>query len=227
MRRLVAIRVIARARCLSAIQFSKSRNRCAGKTGGLIPAQAGIQYPRASADSIANAPEYWMPAFAGMTTEDGASDIAVSFSACSAPDARHRPVFGPAPGHAGLPVPSSPKGRAERQGVSPRPRRPHGLDAGSPHAAFATAPGQWPSPTPKIVELNRAVGSRSSPAFRTRMDFAACCITDQGIVACADPARIVRAVARACTWTVRPSCRRQSPVRLSAFRIGIRRFGHS
>ena len=47
------------------------------------------------------------------------------------------------------------KGRAERQGVSPRPRRPHGLDAGSPHAAFA-AHGQWPSPTPKIVELNRA-----------------------------------------------------------------------
>ena len=29
-------------------------------------------------------------------------------------------------------------------------------DAGSPHAVFATAPGQWPSPTPKIVGLNRA-----------------------------------------------------------------------
>ena len=39
---------------------------------------------------------------------------------------------------------------------TPRPRRPHGLDAGSPHAVFATAHGRWSSPTPKIVELNRA-----------------------------------------------------------------------
>ena len=30
------------------------------------------------------------------------------------------------------------------------------LDAGSPHAVFATAHGRWSSPTPKIVELNRA-----------------------------------------------------------------------
>ena len=69
---------------------------------------------------------------------------------------RHRPVSGPAPGLAGLSCSSSPpKGRAERQGVSPRPRRPHGLDAGSPHAAFA-AHERWSSPTPKIVEPNRA-----------------------------------------------------------------------
>ena len=47
------------------------------------------------------------------------------------------------------------KGRAERQGVSPRPRRPHGL-CGHPARRFP-AHGQWPSPTPKIVELNRAL----------------------------------------------------------------------
>jgi hypothetical protein len=40
------------------------------------------------------------------------------------PDARHRPVLTPAPGLAGLPVPHLPEERAERQGVSPRPRRP-------------------------------------------------------------------------------------------------------
>ena len=53
------------------------------------------------------------------------------------------------------------------------------VSAGSPHAAFA-AHEQWSSPTPKIVELNRASEAASTPAFRTRMDFAACCMS-QGL----------------------------------------------
>jgi hypothetical protein len=106
----------------------------------------------------------------------------------------------------------SPKGRAERQGVSPRPRRPHVVDAGIPHAAFA-AHGRWSSPTPKIVELNRASDAdlrlRSARGWIFRL---AASLTRK--FACADPARTARTVARACTWTVRPTRRRQSPVRL-------------
>ena len=107
----------------------------AGKTGGL-------KRPSLVTDSIVKQPGFALRATPGTAR-------------ASRTDTRHRPVFRPAPGLAGYPVPHLPKGRAERQGVSPRPRRPHGLDAGSPHAAFA-AHGQWPSPTPKIVELNRA-----------------------------------------------------------------------
>jgi hypothetical protein len=43
----------------------------------------------------------------------------------------------------------------------------------------SVAHGRWSSSTPKIVELNLSLGRRSSPAFRTRMDFSACCITDR------------------------------------------------
>ena len=62
-------------------------------------------------------------------------------------------------------VPLSPKGRAERQGVSPRPRRhvrAHGLRVLWAHGK------------------TNSLGSGSTPAFRTRMDFAACCMS-QGL----------------------------------------------
>ena len=81
---------------------------------------------------------------------------------------RHRPVFGPAPGLAGrharlaftpfapINVPCSPQGACGTTGRKSRARGARMCwHAGSPHAAFA-AHGQWPSPTPKIVELNRA-----------------------------------------------------------------------
>jgi hypothetical protein len=58
-----------------------------------------------------------------------------------------------------------PKGRAERQGVSPRPRRhvrAHGLRVLWAHGK------------------TNSHGSGSTPAFRTRMDFAACCMS-QGL----------------------------------------------
>ncbi len=50
---------------------------------------------------------------------------------------------------------------------------------GSPHAAFA-AHGQWPSPTPKIVGLNRAVEADLRLRSAREMDFAACCMS-QGL----------------------------------------------
>ena len=49
----------------------------------------------------------------------------------------------------------SPVGACGTAGDSPRPRRPHGLDAGS-RMPLSRAHEQWSSPTPKIVELNRA-----------------------------------------------------------------------
>ena len=80
-------------------------------------------------------------------------------------DARHRPVFCPAPGLAGRPVPFPPKGRAERQGVSPRPRR---------HVPEHMAP------CARKAHGKTSHGSSATPAFRTRMDFAACCMS-QGL----------------------------------------------
>ena len=82
-------------------------------------------------------------------------------------DTRHRPVFSPAPGLAGrsalgaCPFAQNQCSLLRRRGVrNDRAfHRARGartcLHAGSPHAAFA-AHGQWPSPTPKIVEPNRA-----------------------------------------------------------------------
>ena len=80
------------------------------------------------------------------------------------PDARHRPVFSPAPGRAGLPCSFFPQGACGTTGVSPRPRRhvrTHGLRVR------------------KHTATTNSLGRRSSPAFRTRMDFSACCITDR------------------------------------------------
>ena len=64
------------------------------------------------------------------------------------------------------------------------------LDAGSPHAAFA-AHGRWPSPTPKIVELNRA--SEADPRLRSAREWTL------RLAACP----------RGCHW------RRRAPVRAS------------
>ena len=50
----------------------------------------------------------------------------------------------------------SPVGACGTTGRFTAPAAPAWLDAGSPHAVFATAHEQWSSPTPKIVELNRA-----------------------------------------------------------------------
>ena len=62
-------------------------------------------------------------------------------------------------------VPFSPKGRAERQGVSPRPRR---------HVPEHMAP------CARKAHGKHSHGSSNTPAFRTRMDFAACCMS-QGL----------------------------------------------
>ena len=64
------------------------------------------------------------------------------------------------------------------------------LHAGIPHAAFA-AHGQWPSPTPKIVELNRA--SEADPRLRSAREWTL------RLAACP----------RGCHW------RRRAPVRAS------------
>ena len=84
------------------------------------------------------------------------------------PDTRHRPVFCPAPGLAGLEtqMPSSfpLKGRAERQGVSPRPRR---------HV------GEHVAPCAEAHGKQQASDAAHTPAFRTQMDFAACSMSQE------------------------------------------------
>ena len=109
----------------------------AGKTGGL-------KRPSLVTNSIVKQPGFARAGYAGHGPRVSSADV------------RHRPVFGPAPGLAGLPVPCFPVGACGTTGRFTAPAAPACLDTGSPHAAFA-AHGQWPSPTPKIVELNRAV----------------------------------------------------------------------
>ena len=81
-----------------------------------------------------------------------------SIRATGSPDVRLRPVSRPAPGLAGLSCSFiSPVGACGTTGRKAAPAAPAWCwHAGIPHAAFA-AHGQWPSPTPKIVGLNRAV----------------------------------------------------------------------
>ena len=95
---------------------------------------------------------------------------------CVAADTRDRPVLRPATGRAGYPCSFLPEGRAERLGEKPRPRRPQLLMRAS---RMPEAHGWWSSPAPTSVRTEPGLGRRSSPAFRTRMDFAACCITDR------------------------------------------------
>ena len=83
-------------------------------------------------------------------------DCAALHPGYRSPDVRHRPVSRPAPGLAGHPVPHLPRRGVRNDRAFHRARGARmGWHAGSPHAAFA-AHGQWPSPTPKIVGLNRA-----------------------------------------------------------------------
>ena len=92
-----------------------------------------------------------------------------------------------------------PEGRAERQGVSPRPRR-HVRAHGSvcPKSTRQTQPRTRLNA--RVPHANGLCGLLHVP----------------GVVTGADAPPFVRAVARTCTWTVRPSRRRLS---LSASRI--------
>jgi hypothetical protein len=85
------------------------------------------------------------------------------------------------------------KGRAERQGVSPRPRR-HVLKA---HGSVCESTRQ----TQPRKRLNARVPHANGLCGLLHVP---------GVVACADAPPFVRAVARTCTWTVRPSRRRLS-----------------
>ena len=69
-----------------------------------------------------------------------------------------------------------------------------------------TALGRWLGPTREVVEPNRGLGRSFSPAFRTRMGFSACWMS-QDLVAAADLTPFVRAVARTFTRAVRALCR--------------------
>ena len=92
--------------------------------------------------------------------------------------ARHRPVFTPAPGLAGLPLSSVfPKGRAERLGETPRPRRPQ-VSAGIPHAKH----------TGKVRREPDRPQNTGVACVPHAMDFAACCMRP-GSFTFADPAR--------------------------------------
>ena len=125
----------------------------AGKTGGL-------KRPSLATDSIVKQPDKFFVARMERSEirEAAIPDCAALHPGYGSPDARHRPVFGPAPGLAGLPVPCSPPRRGVRNDRAFHRARGARMcwHTGSPHAAFA-AHGQWPSPTPKIVGLNRAV----------------------------------------------------------------------
>ena len=97
----------------------------------------------------------------------------------------------PAPGRAGRPVPQSPRRGVRNDRAFHRARGARMCwHTGSPHAAFA-AHERWPSPTPKIVELNRA--SEADPRLRSAREWTL------RLAACP----------RGCHW------RRRAPVRAS------------
>ena len=83
-----------------------------------------------------------------------------------------------------------PEGACGTTGRFTAPAAPACVSAGIPHAAFA-AHGQWSSPTPKIVELNRA--SEADPRLRSAREWTL------RLAACP----------RGCHW------RRRAPVRAS------------
>src|SRR4029453_11688930 len=139
-----------------------------------------------------------------MCAEDAAPGLRFASSGLHT-DARHRPVFSPAQGTPAIPVPLSPQGRAERLGEKPRPRRPHCLDAGIPYAVGTRVVVQ------PIAELNRA--SEADPRLRSAREWTLRFATCPRGCRLRRRAPFVRAVARTCTWTVRPSRRRLSPHR--------------
>ena len=135
--------------------------------------------------------------------EDQLSDCA-RVSVLATADARHRPVSGPAPGLAGHPVPHLPsRGVRNDRAYSPRPQRPHVLAYGQPARRFrgCTRAVAQPNAEDRWAEPGR--GSRSSPAFRTRNGLCGL-LHVPGVVTGADAPPFVRAVARTCTWAVRP-----------------------
>jgi hypothetical protein len=111
------------------------------------------------------------------------------------------------PGEAGRPVrPFPPMGRAERLGEEPRPRRPH--CCGQPACRWHTSGG----PTRRRRSLSRTgpreAGLRLRSAREWTFRLAAC---PQELSLLPTRAWFVRTAARTCTWTVRPTRRRQSP----------------
>ena len=72
----------------------------------------------------------WSP---GLSRDPATPWVRFPIFNCQTANARHRPVFTPAPGLAGHSCSVFPKGRAERLGETPRPRRPR-VSAGIPYA---------------------------------------------------------------------------------------------
>ena len=95
------------------------------------------------------------PGFALRATPGTATDLQTRVIA---------PCYVPAAGHAGHSCSFSPRGVRNDRAF----HRARGAMCGSTWLPCAFAHGN-----------NNSLGRRSSPAFRTRMDFSACCITDR------------------------------------------------
>ena len=72
------------------------------------------------------------------------------------PDAHHRPSFMSGSGFTGLFLSSLPRGACGTTGRFTAPAAPTSCVMRAARLPFSSAHGRWPSPTPKIVELNRA-----------------------------------------------------------------------
>jgi hypothetical protein len=116
------------------------------------------------------------------------------------------PIVCPASGSRSSVRPFPPMGRAERLGEEPRPRRPH--CCGQPACRRHTSGG----PTQRRRSLSRTgpreAGLRLRSAREWTFRLAAC---PQELSLLPTRAWFVRTAARTCTWTVRPTRRRQSP----------------
>jgi len=118
---------------------------------------------------------------AGALRECAFFDIQLSNSAIThvrlSPDMRHRPSFHSGSGFAGRPVPHFPRRGVRNDRAFHRARGARMCwHTGIPHAVGTRAVVQ---PDAEERRTEPGLGRRSSPAFRTRMDFAACCITDR------------------------------------------------
>ena len=99
---------------------------------------------------------------------------------CQNPDTRHRPRSRPAIGGAGRLLPSLPRRSVRNDWARSRAR-------GARMVCIRASRMPLRNGTRAVVQpirrrpsgLNLSLGRRSSPALRTRMDFAACCITDR------------------------------------------------
>ena len=122
-------------------------------------------------------------------------------------DARHRPVFCPAPGHAGL----------ETQCLPHFPLRGVRNDRAFHRARGATCGEARGSRAPKHTAKQAASDAAHTPRVPHANGFRGLLHVPGG-VATADAFPFVRTVARTCTWAVRPCCRRLSLI--VASRIG-------